>query len=313
MKVAILGHHGKEAGIAQALADGGFESAHPLSFSYDAILADTDHPGSPPPEKHAILQEASRRGIPIILYPHGAMPDLDYDYLRPQALPISLRLVHGEGHAEVARRHGCKHRVEVVGWSFCEEGAEIHTPASPSSLLFAPIHPWADGESILPFHKGLNTAAYHQFLQHPAEKKTVRMFGVDDPNGITERVEGIEYTQSDLGAGLDVIDSHDAVISYGTFAYTALARGKPVAMIYPYPGHTDDYGRIQARHFEEYKDYCAYPASLGSGSLDELFQMDVSEWKRLFVGELLDGARVCGLVGEFKANRAQRRKLAKMR
>lgn len=315
MRIALLGHHGKEHGIGTALAEEGFEfSPNAELFDYEAILADTDHPHAvPAPWKHAVLQECARRGIPIILYPHGAMPDLDYDGLRPQALPISLRLVHGEGHAEVARWIRCQHRVEVVGWSFCEAVARSSHHEPPRSLLFAPIHPWANGIDILPFHKGLNTAAYHQFLQHPAERKTVRMYGADEPNGVTERVEGVEYTQSDLGSGLDVIDAHDAVISYGTFAYTSLARGKPMAMIYPYPAHTDDLGRLPARRFDEYKEYVSYPASLGDGTLDELFSWDVSEWKRLFVGEPLDAERLAELVGAFKANRAQRRKLARMR
>lgn len=330
MRVALLAHHGKEKGIEDALRRHDFQILDPYGFNYDLVLADTDHPQAVPyPEKHALLQECKRRGIPIVLYPHGAMVDLDYDGLRPQALPISLRLVHGVGHVEVARRMGCKHRVEAIGWSFCDLAGTPRRPErcgdSPSvsghngeegevrSLLFAPIHPWANGVDILPFHKGLNTAAYHQFLDHPAKVKTVRMYGADQPNGITERVDGVTYTQSDLGAGVNVIDAHDAVISYGTFGYTALARGKPVAMIYAYPGHTDDLGNIHARRFEEYREYVAYPASLGDAPLDELFARDVSTWKDLFVGGPLDEEKLVGLLREFRANRAQRRKLAKMR
>ena len=289
LKICILDHHNKAQGIETVLRCNDFEIADPYSFDYEAVLVDTDHPGSPPPDKPIVLQECARRGIPIILYPHGGPPDLDYDGLRKLTLPISLRLVHGEGHAEIARRYGCKHRVEVVGWSFCEmAGLTAETPAAQSAvsqLLFAPIHPWADGQGILPFHKSANVAAYHVFLEHPAEHKTVRMYGADDPNGITERVDGIEYTQTDLGSAVDVVDAHDAVISFGTLAYTALARGKPVAMIFPYPGFTDDRGNFRTRHFEAYQEYCAYPASVGMAPLDELFSRDVTDWKRLFVGE----------------------------
>ncbi len=314
--------------IGEALERGGFEFAtDAYDFDYDAVLVDSDHPQAvPAPDKHLLLRECARRGIPIILYPHGGPPDLDYDGLRKLELPISLRLVHGEGHAEIARRYGCKHRVEVVGWMFCETAGGVEASLGSGAgadgqnhglhvgrLLFAPIHPWANGRDILPLHKGVNTGAYHAFLEHPAEHKTVRMFGEDAPNGITERREDVTYTQTDLGSGLDVIDAHDAVISYGTFAYTALARGKPTAFIYPYPGHTDDTGQIPARTWDTYRDYCAYPASLGTAPLDELFTRDVTDWKTLFVGDPLDEDKLCGLVSEFKANRAQRRKLAKMR
>jgi hypothetical protein len=312
VRVALLSHHGKEEGIGQALERADFEFCHPESFDYDVVMADSDHPQAvPAPWKHNVLKECAKRGIPIVLFPHGAPPDLDYDGLRKLELPISMRLVHGEGHAEVARRMRCRHRVEVVGWTFSEV-AEPPVSLPAASLLFAPIHPWANGHDILPFHKGLNTAAYYQFLQHPAERKTVRMFGADAPNGIVERVEGVEYQQTDLGNGIAVIDNHDAVISYGTFAYQALARGKPTAMIYAYPGHTDDYGNVQAKRFDEYKDYLKYPANLADGTLDEVLQMDVSEWKRLFVGESLDEDRLVSLLKGFKANRAQRRKLAKL-
>lgn len=317
MKVALLGHHGKQSGIEDALRRADFEFCDPFTFRYDLVLADTDHPGSPPPEKHMVLKECAKRGIPIVLYPHGAPPDLDYDGLRKIELPISMRLVHGEGHAEIARRYGCKHRVEVVGWSFCETVAPQAETGSGttavSHLLFAPIHPWANGVDILDFHRGLNRAAYHAFLDHPAQVKTVRMYGADDPNGITERCADVQYTQTDLGSGLNVIDAQDAVLSYGTFAYVSLARGKPTAFIYAYPGHTDDLGQVHARTYNAYRDYCAYPASIGNGSLDELFSRDVTDWKRLFLGEPLDEEHLVSLLREYRANRAQRRKLARAR
>jgi hypothetical protein len=310
----VLDHHGKSDRIVRALREGGIEVTDDPSERFDVVLCDSDHPDAPPaPYKNNVLQYCARLGIPIIIYPHGAPPDLDYDGMRHASVPISLRLVSGEGHWEVARRMGCKHRVEVVGWTLSEEVEDHGEGRSPSSLLFAPIHPWADGQGILEAHRKLNLGAYFQFLAYPNAGKTVRMYGADPPNGIVHREDDVVYVQSDLGPATREIDAADAVISYGTVAYTALARGKPVAMIYPWPGHTDNHGLVNARRFEDYKEYLRYPASIGDAPLDELFARDVSEWKRLFVGEPLDGDRLCSLVGGFKANRAQRRKLERMR
>jgi hypothetical protein len=141
---------------------------------------------------------------------------LDYDGMRKPLL-IAFELVHGVGHKLCYEAAGLKRRVEVVGWSYCDWdpiSPQSMTADAPSSrgvginhILFAPIHPWADGKSILPIHRALNEVAYRVFLDHPAPKKTVRMFGEDEPNGITESVEGIDYQQSDLTLGVDLIDS----------------------------------------------------------------------------------------------------------
>jgi hypothetical protein len=174
-------------------------------------------------------------------------------------------------------------------------------------VIFAPIHPWADGKSILPIHRALNEVAYAAFLQHPAKKKTVRQFGEDEPNGVTERVDGVDYQQSDLTLGVELIDSADAVVSYGTFACTSLARGKPVAMIHPYPPYMNDHGTQEAAHFGDYAAATRYPASVSDGTLRELFTVDTSEWEQQFIGGPLDIDHVADVLRSYKLNRKQRR------
>ena len=315
MRLAILDHHGKSQHLADRLAEAGFDlSPDARVFDYELLLVDSDSPyAAPMPLKHQIVKEAVSRGVPIVLYPHGAHPDLDYDGIRRFTVPISLQLLHGEGNAEIYRRCGLTHRYEVVGWTYCETGKASTLLAPVSHLLFAPIHPWANGIEILLSHKALNERAYQEFLAYPADRKTVRMYGADEPNGIGERASGIEYTQSDLKLGLDLIDSASAVLSYGTFAYTALARGKPVAMIYAYPAHTSDDGVTRAAHLADYADYVRYPASVGDAPLSELLRRDVSEWRRLFVGESLDIDKLAGALTRLRPNRATRRRLQKVR
>lgn len=311
MKICVLDHHGKSFYLAQQLANAGFTTArYADDYDYELLLVDSDSPyAAPYPQKHAVVVEAARRGIPIVLYPHGAPPILDYDGLRPWAAPVSLQLVHGEGHAEIYRRAGCTHRYEIVGWTY--------GPMRPAALntidhlLFAPIHPWADGRNILPIHQYANHRGYLEFLDYPAPRKTVRMWGEDIPNGIHERRPGIDYQQSDLGPATPLIDSADAVLSYGTFAYQALARGKPTVMLDPDPAYLSDDGQTIAVHLNLYRDYARYPAAIGDAPLDDLFRCDVSEWQRLFVGEPLDIEKITRLLRGLRPNRETRRKLAR--
>ncbi len=306
MRICLLDHHTKAAYLGAALGEQGFELV-PLDedFSFDVLLVDTDHPlAAPQPYKHAVLLESLRRGVQVGLYPHGGLPMLDYDMGRI-ALPVAFELVHGEGHKVCYEAAGLKRRIEVVGWSYCD--TLPRSTVSPHHVIFAPIHPWADGKTILPMHRALNEVAYQTFLQFPAEKKTVRLFGEDPPNGVTERVDTVVYTSSDLGLGIDLIDTADAVVSYGTFACTALARGKPTAMIYPYPPHMNDEGTIQATHFASYAESTRYPASVSDGPLAELFQMDTSDWEQRFIGGPLDQNHLADVIRSYRLNRKQRR------
>ncbi len=311
MRLAVLDHHGKAQYLAYRLMQAGFDLVPDAArFDYELMLVDTDSPhAAPMPQKHNLVKEAVKRGIPVVLYPHGGGPILDYDGIRKFAVPVSLQLVHGEGDAEIYRRCGLSHRYEVVGWTFCPQVDSSGGPVD--HLVFAPIHPWANGRDILPVIRSLNHNAYRHFLEHPAPQKTVRMFGEDSPNGVHQRVEGVEYTQSNLLTPIELIDMCDAVVSSATFAYTALARGKRAAFIYGYPGHTSDDGQVQAAHIEEYADYVKYPACIGEAPLEELLEWDVSEWKRLFVGEELDIDKVSELLRGLRPNRATRRALAR--
>lgn len=303
----MLDHHTKAFYLAQSLQQAGFELA-PLDdkFDFDVMLVDTDHPaGVPPPHKHNAVLEAVRRGIAVGLYPHGGLPILDYDGLR-EPLELAFELVHGEGHKRIYETIGLKRRVEVVGWTYCErvyrKDQILRSAKRPPirHVLFAPIHPWANGEIILQIHQAYNEAAYRAFLDCPAEKKTVRMFGADTPNGVFRREPGIDYLESNLTLGVEVIDAADAVLSYGTFACTSLARGKPTVMIAPYPWHMSDDGETEVNTWAEYKDLTRYPASVGDGPLEELWGVDTSEWERLFVGGPLQMDKLASVLREYK-------------
>lgn len=348
MRICVLDHHGKAALIIRALRDQGFDVITEPSeivngqvrviLDFEVLLLDSDSPHSVPAWKFPFAREAARRGIPIVLYPHGANPDLDYDGIRPMQLPVSMILRHGEGHTEIYRRIGLQVPVRGIGWSYCEMVDPAPT-GRVDRLLFAPIHPWADGKTIMPAYQAANEQAYEAFLAHPAKTKTVRVWGDLEAAGIYEQhihkwkpsspdSERMVCTGCGVGTtyctlrrqeeppeityvGADApqveqIDAHDAVLSYGTFAYMALARGKPTVMYGQDIPPQDDQHTVTAANWGRYRDYMRYPVDTLDG-----FGEDVAEWRRLFVGEPLDPVALADAVRSVRPNRATRRRLVR--
>lgn len=260
MKVAVIDHHEKTLLIQAILHEEGLLTNN--LDEADIVLADTDHPYAPKmplnggfaPLRFKVLEYLAHHGKKIALYPHGGSPQLDYDGLVPASDWIAVQFVHGEGHQMAHDIIGFPRRIEVVGWSFTpwkQTHGEHH-------LLFAPIHPWANGRDILKIHRQANEQAYELFLSIDADRKTVRQYGEDSPNGVRGRVPGVDYQQSDFRIPLDLIDSASRVIASGTVAYTALARGKLVDMIDKDLPLMDDMGTKTIDHWEEIKPFYKY-------------------------------------------------------
>lgn len=310
MNVSVWDYQGKGEAYAQALAaDPRFTLVEDL-WDAQVVLADTDHPQAPPaPEKHQTLLAAAGAGARIVLYPHGGPPVLDYDGLRPPGLPVSCQFVSGEGHAEIYRRINHKFPVRVAGWSM----TELREPSGAGPvehLVFAPIHPWADGKTMLFQHYEQNKQAYEAFCAHPAQRKTIRLWGVDQAAGIEQRDPGHVYVEGPPfpTPPEETILSADAVISFGTFAYMSVALGVPTVMFGQDLHPCSDDGQVVVRHWDRYKDYLRYPACLGDAPLDDLFARDVSGWRRLFVGERFHVKTVRKAVWALKPNRVERRR-----
>ena len=314
MRVAIWDYQGKGRAYAEALAgDERFELVSDPDQA-EVLLLDSDHPLAPPvPEKHDSARRAVFRGARIVLYPHGGPPVLDYDGLRPVELPVTLQFVPGEGHAEVYRR--IKHRFpgRVAGWALTQLSEPVGG-APVEHLVYAPVHPWADGKTILRQHHEANREAYQAFLEHPAPRKTVRLWGMQQAAGIDERHPDHVYVERPpfTVAPEETILGADAVISFGTFAYMAVALGKPTVMYGQDLHPCSDDGRFLARRWGAYREYVRYPACLGDAPLDDLFGVDVSEWRSLFVGDPFHAKTVCDAVAALRPNRAERRSRARV-
>lgn len=306
MRVAVLNANGKADLLWKALADDPrFEL---VADHAEVLLADTEHP-----ERLPQIQPLLNQGARLVLYPHGAAPQLEYDGVRRVNRPVWMQLVHGEGHAEVYRRIGHPVRTEVVGWTYTTARRPTE-PASAGSVLFAPIHPWADGHTILPVHGEANRLAYEAFRQLEAPRKTVRYIGDLTAAGVFEQDPAIEYQDAATVPYLDAIDQADHILSYGTFAYTALARGKPVVMYGSDIPAMNDKGDTAAAHWDQYADYIRYPVDLTDGDLPELLRVRrtdavVEEWCRLFVGEPFQPDTFRDLIYSLRPSRADRRRL----
>lgn len=290
MRVCVYGNYAKSAWLVEQLHQAGAEMVGPGDCQ--VLLVDTDSPYGGAYQS-GLLADARKFRIPVCLIPHGANPQIEYDGLRPADYPIRVDFVHGEGHKRLHEMYGYPRRVEVVGWTYGPMSPPL-TPEGPyvESILFCPLHPWADGTSILPQHQEVNEQAYNAFLNLDAKQKTVRLFGADEPNGITHRADGVTYEESDLLSFPDY-SRYDAVLAYGSAAYAALAAGVRTVMFGSDLPVMDDFGNVTA-HFDDYREYIRYPYDLNSPlSLDALFaQPWPEEWVRLFVGEPFDARRM---------------------
>lgn len=289
VRVAVIDHHGKTVYLQQILQQQGW-----LTNNLDeaqVVLADTDHPDAPPVPangqwypRHRLLEALAQVGKRIILYPHGANPQLDYDGLREPAPWVTAQLVHGQGHKDLYDMIGLDRPVHVTGWSYTPwrdvanpgvtgsartEPSDGNAPSflplgrdplpvRPATCLFAPIHPWANGTGILTVHKQANTWAYQRLLDHPAGRKIATLYGQDAPNGVTHRPKDVEFLESSLLTPVELIDQADHVIAAGTFAYTALARGKTVDLIDDGIPVMNDHGTQTVDHWEQIRPMVAY-------------------------------------------------------
>lgn len=275
MRVCVYGDPNKCRYLADRLAERGVKITTPEDCQI--LLIDTDSPRGGAAET-GLLSFARQRGLPVCLIPHGANPQLEYDGIREPDFPILVDFVHGPGHKRMHEAYGYPRRVEVVGWTY---GPVTRLAAAPGpyveSILFSPLHPWADGETILPQHQAANEKAYAAFLDLDAPQKTVRLSGSDRPNGITHRLDTVTYISADV---IPDFTGFDAVLGYGTAAYAALAAGKRTVMFGGDLPEMDDFGNPLAHDHR-----VNYPLDLANGTLADLLREPwPAEWVEDFVG-----------------------------
>lgn len=189
--------------------------------------------------------------------------------------------------------------VVEVGWSLTEI-RDFQPRSKAKQICYAPIHPNANGY-LNDVDKNLNRAAYARLVDY-AEKNDaeikVRFCRSIVDNGLGQEMAEahpkVVWKQATPDSSTDDITQADLVVSHQTFAYMAVALGIPTIMmgedIAPRSGNRDD-GFTYSAHFEDYRDYLAFPLDILNGDPEEVIQTAVTgseaveDWKARFIGK----------------------------
>jgi hypothetical protein len=250
------------------------------------------------------IDTLKEKRIPVFLYPHAARPMVLYDGPVIPRDDVACMFTQAEGGVELMKRIGYPCPVEAVGWALTEI-----LPFKPSyqvkNILFAPIHPNATG-FLHDVDKDINVRAYEKLAQYCKEmgaKLTVRFCRKIEDNGLKKQYNAKEDFVTWFQATTDVatkqIRDADLIVSHQTYAYMAVAIGKPVLMmgeeIPPRCGNRAD-GFEFVKHWDDYKDYLMFPLDLlnPSHSVEEWVDIaaasdePIKEWKKRFIGNPFD-------------------------
>lgn len=292
LKIYRMSHHqNKENAFKQALSARGWYESHYLRsqfvkfglFDADWRAADIDN----------------LNGKPYFLYPHAARPMVQYDGSVTPRKDCRTMFVSAPAGVYLMDKIGYPCEVVEVGWSLTPVKA-FQPKAKAEKITYAPIHPNANGY-LNEVDKNLNRKAYRQIVDF-AEKNnahvTVRYCRNIIDNGLGEEIEKadpcVTWKSAHTDSSTDDITKADLVVSHQTFAYMSVALGVPTVMmgedIAPRSGNRED-GFTYAAHFEEYRDYLAFPLDILNGDPEEVIKTAVTgseaveDWKARFIGE----------------------------
>jgi hypothetical protein len=265
------------------------------------------------------LEEMRRHGKPVFVYPHAARTAMIWDGLVEPWKHTACNFVFAEGHREIMQAYGYPFPVEVIGWTYSPV-----LPFQPSAssldgkrLLFAPIHPNAQKGSFAETDRDANATVFRKLLDllEVAPSLTVRVrYGRDidenglwQPSGLDNRLTW-EIARYDLADSITSMQKADVVIGHNTFAWMAVAMGKPTVMFSE--ATTPHNVNVYVRSWQKYCHLTEYPLDLLT-SADNINATagligraclggeDVETWKRRMIGEPFDGARFVDLLEHY--------------
>lgn len=307
MNFYVWNHENKGKVLIRTLQAAGWQFTGQMGKAH-AMFSDNDIRS-----RAKALQDMYQRGKKIFLYPHAARPTIFNDFPGPQY--ASCKYVHAdfvtaEGHIEIMRRAGVDHPFEIIGWYLCPMRPFIPCE-SYRKVLFAPIHPNADG-SLSKYDKQINADTFKKLLELIGKNEidlTVRYIGTLPQNGLW-KADDVIYTLGDKDQSYKEIDEADLVVSHQTFAYIAIARGVPTVMmgesIPPRIGCEADQSFAWARSWEQYKDLLMYPFDiLAEEDTIALFKdaiasdEEIRDWKTRLIGDEFNPERFVELVKKY--------------
>lgn len=288
--VTFRDHQNKSAGLYQSLMMDARFKIVPLGEPADILLIDHDATAY----YRQIIDTYKAIGTKIVLYPHGATAHLAWDGVWPVYDKVDAFLAMSEGQAETMHRYGYPKPVYVTGWHWCE--IKPFRRSYNKRILFAPIHALNNG-FLHPEVKRLNGRVHDALAKTAGKELSVRYMGDLDIIGIKPD-ERVEYHRGAADNSYHDIDTADLVVSFETFAYLSIARGKPTVMYrqeIPYFDGHDEQSIRYAKHWKQYGDFMRYPVTIGQDGLvsGNAFDPDqIAEWKQLFIGEPMPEGRL---------------------
>lgn len=310
----MTNHQNKSHKLAQALIDAGWtRSGTAIHPSVKCALFDHDvGPGgigfrSP-------LVELEKHGMPVMMFPHAARPNLQWDGMYPVWPHARVMFTSTEEHGEVMRRYGYPIPTEAIGWIFCDQKPFKKVEKERNiNVLFAPIHPNNNG-FLHPIDKAINASVYSTLIMTPGIKVKVRHVKRADLNGLWH-VSGVSWKlgKTEIEDALADIDAADVVFGHQTLAYMAVARGKPLVMfgdqMVPKSGNDMKNMRF-AKNYEKYRDLMKYPAEAENArcgpEMMKLIQRVISKdvgksWKERMIGSVFDPKHFVELVEKYSS------------
>ncbi len=295
LKVYRMSHHqGKETAFKAALKSRGWnESRYCHSRFVRFGLFDADW-------RARDIEDL--KGKPYFMYPHAARPMVQYDGSLTPRKDCRTMFVSAPAGVYLMERIGYPCEVVEVGWSLCPI-RRFWPRAYAEEITYAPIHPNANGY-LNEVDKKLNCAAYARLVDY-AEKNDARILvrycGSIEQNGLEkefgEAHNRVIWKQAEKDGSYEDILRADLVVSHQTFAYMAVALGVPCVMmgedIAPRTGNRDD-GFTFSAHFDDYRDYLAFPLDILNGDPEKVIQTAIStdepikEWRDHFIGHPFD-------------------------
>ena len=229
---------------------------------------------------------------------------LSWDGIHEPNKNVTATLVTSKGHAEVMKRYGFPIPTHVIGWYLCPQ--KRWKPTKGTNVLFAPIHPILGHIFMFPEDLAANTRTYERLLEIEDINLTVRHIGDLEVNGLWE-APGVRIYQGETDNNYDQIDNADVVISNGTMAYMAVARGKPVIMLNQLtPAREPDiktHERLESVSIEKYEQYMRFPFDVENDPdlgtiIRDACKREPKQWRKRFIGEQFEPDKFCELIGE---------------
>jgi hypothetical protein len=281
MRIMLHNHQGKADALYQSLEARGhvFSQTNP-----DLLLMDHDGPDY----YRSVIEQAVGYSIPVVLYSHGATSYCAWDGLWPSHPATQVYLAISQAERDVMQAYGYPHPVEVIGWYWSE--LSTARKVTGRRVLYAPIHLLTNG--FIPAPARAANAETFALLLAAGVELTVRHIGDLEAQGLWI-AENVAYQRGDDRMDPAVVEGYDLVVSYGTFAYLAIARGVATRMyaqeIAPWDGYTDETLR-HAVHFDEYRRLMEYPYSVVAGEDPFCFERPerLAEWKAEHIGNRMD-------------------------